>query len=216
MTAGTAIAGRCNGDHLKACIIDASKPLPCLPSLIPHGITLDKIRLAHAHTLSPMRADDAPVANLFCGLRGVSQNKRLSLPREKSGHTPARKKHGGTTRCTSSVKAQGAFQEMLAALHVDDKSSALHRPIVSPNCNVAGAGDRKDDSSNDEDYHPMSVHIPPPPSCLPKQKKIKPRIVLDGGFMTFLCPSTFNNQPFWKGQQPLYSDNKMVAFNVNF
>ncbi len=143
--AGAATAGGCNDDHFKACIVDASEPLPSLPSLVPHGITLDKIRLAHAPSSSPVRADDAPVANLFCGSRGVSQNKRLSLPRETSGHTPARKKHGGTTRCASSVKAQEAIKEMLATLHIDVELSDLHRPIVTPDCNVAGIGDHEDD-----------------------------------------------------------------------
>ncbi len=111
-----------------------------------------------------MHADDAPVANLLCGLRGVSPNKRLSLPREKSGYIPARKKHGRALRHASSVKAQGAIQEVLAALHVDEESSALHRPIVTtPDWDVAGVGDHKDDSSNNEDYHPTSGHLPPPP-----------------------------------------------------
>jgi hypothetical protein len=143
MTAGAATAGGCNNDCLKACIVAASKPLISLPSLIPHGITLDKIRLAHAPPLSPVRADDALVANLFCGLQGVSQNKKLSLPRTKLGHTPARKKRGGTTHRVSSVKARGEIQEMLAALHVDNsvncgaKLSNLHWPIVTPDCNVA-------------------------------------------------------------------------------
>jgi hypothetical protein len=119
MTAGAATAGGCNDNSLKACIVAASKPSISLPSLVPHGVTLNKIRLAHAPPSSPVRANDAPVMNLFCGSRGVSQNKRLSLPRTKLGHTPARKKRGGTMRRASSVKARGAIQEMLAALHVD-------------------------------------------------------------------------------------------------
>jgi hypothetical protein len=143
-TAGAATAGGCNNDRLKACIVAASKPLISLPSLIPQGVTLDKIRLTHAPPLSPVHADDAPVANLFCNLQGVSQNKKLSLPRAKLVHTLARKKRGGTTHCVSSVKARGAIQEMLAILHVEDlvnhgaKLSNLHWPIVTPDCNVAG------------------------------------------------------------------------------
>ncbi len=39
--AGAATAGGCNNDRLKACIVDASEPSPCLPSPVPHGITLD-------------------------------------------------------------------------------------------------------------------------------------------------------------------------------
>jgi hypothetical protein len=30
----------------------------------------------------------------------------------------------------------------------------LHRPIVTPDCNVAGVGDHEDDTSDNEDYHP--------------------------------------------------------------
>jgi hypothetical protein len=108
-TADAATASGCNNDRLKSCIVAASKPLISLPSLVPHGITLDKIRLAHAPLLSPMRANDAPLANLFCGSQVMSQIKRLSLPRAKLGHTPARKKRGRTTHRASSVKAQGAI-----------------------------------------------------------------------------------------------------------
>jgi hypothetical protein len=177
-TAGTATAGGCNNDCLKACIVAASKPSISLPSLIPDGITLDKKRLAHAPPSSPVRADDASVANLFCGLQGVSQNKRLSLPRVKLGRTPARNKRGRTMRQASSVKAQGAIQEMLAALHIDDlvdrgaKLTDLHLPIVTPNCNVAGVGDHKDDTSDNEDYHPDTTgHVPPPlHACLNKRR----------------------------------------------
>jgi hypothetical protein len=83
-TAGAVTAGRCNNNRLKACIVAASMPLPSLPSLVPHGITLDEIMLAHAPPLSPVHANDAPGVTLFCGLQGVSQNKRLTLPRAKS------------------------------------------------------------------------------------------------------------------------------------
>jgi hypothetical protein len=147
---------------------------PCLLCLISSPTTSLKVKLniAHAPPSSPVRANDALVANLFGGSQGASQNKRLSLPREKSGHTPARKKHGRTTHCASSVKAGGAIRELLAALHVDDSfdrgagSLDLHRPIVTPDCNVAGVGDLDDDTSNDENYHPTSGHVPPPPFTL--------------------------------------------------
>jgi hypothetical protein len=119
-----------------------------------------------------MRADDALVAILFGGSQGASQNKRLSLPREMSGYTPTRKKHGGTTHRPSLVKAGGGIWELLAALHVDNsfdrgaESSDLHRPIVTPDCNVAGVGDLNNDTFDDKDYHPMSGHVPPPPFLL--------------------------------------------------
>jgi hypothetical protein len=180
-TAGAAAAGGCNDNCLKACIVAASMPSPSLLSLVPHGITLDEIRLAHAPPLSPVRANNAPVVNLFCGLQGVSQNKRLSLPREMSGHTPARKKHGGTIRHASSVKARGAIKELLATLHVDDSldrgaiSSDLHRPIVTPHCDVAGVGDNKDDTLVDDDYHPMSGLALPPHHAYLNKRRSSPR-----------------------------------------
>jgi hypothetical protein len=73
------------------------------------------------------------------------------------------------THRASSVKAWGAIQEMLTTLHVDNlvdrgtELSNLHRPIVTPDCNVAGVGDHEDDTSDDKDYHPdTSGHLPPP------------------------------------------------------
>jgi hypothetical protein len=97
-------------------------------------------------------------------LQEVTQNKRLLTPREKSRHTPARKKHGRTTCQASSVKAQGIIHELLSSklssLHVDDllhgvaESLEVHRMIITPN------GDDSDDEmnkSNDNNYHPLST-----------------------------------------------------------
>jgi hypothetical protein len=74
-----------------------------------------------------MRTNEAPVANLFGVSQGVTQNKRSSIPREKTGHTPAREKHGDVTRCASSVRARVAIQEALSAemstLQVNDSLS---------------------------------------------------------------------------------------------
>jgi hypothetical protein len=56
----------------------------------------------------------------------------------------------------------------------------------------------------------------PPPSYLSTQKKINPKILLDRTFMTFLCPSTFDNQPFQKGQPPKYTNKEIDAFDKNF
>ena len=71
-----------------------------------------------------MRTNEAPVANLFGVSQGVTQNKRSSIPREKKGHTPARKKHGDVSRHASSVRVRVAIQEVLSAkmstLQVDD------------------------------------------------------------------------------------------------
>jgi hypothetical protein len=142
-------------------------------------------------------ANDAPVVNLFCNLQEFTQKKRQLIPRDESGHTPVRKKHGQTTHLTASVKAQGAVQELLAAelssLHVDDsfdgvvELSDVHWTILTHDCDKADDGINKSDNDN---YHPPSV-APPPSSSLPLQKhkkKIKPKIVLDCSFMTFLCP----------------------------
>jgi hypothetical protein len=201
-----------------------SNPPPQLPNLVPHEVTKGEINIAHATQSSPVLANDAPVANLFCDSRGVSTNKRLSLPREKLGHTPARKKRGRTMRCASSIKARGVIHELLAALHVDSltnrgtESSNLHLPFATPHGDDgddSNGGHNKGNTSNDKDYDLSSVFLPPP-SRLPTQNKKEPKIVLDCTFMTFLCPSTFDNQPFWKGQPPKYTNKEIDAFDNNF
>jgi hypothetical protein len=58
------------------------RPPTRLPEIAPHEGTQDKIKLAHAPPLSPIHANDTPIANLFGKLRGLSQNKRISAPRE--------------------------------------------------------------------------------------------------------------------------------------
>ena len=61
------------------------------------------------------------------GSLGFTLNKRQSIEREKSGHTPVRKKHAHTTCRASSVQGRVAIQEALSAemssLHVDDSLS---------------------------------------------------------------------------------------------
>jgi hypothetical protein len=82
-----------------------------------------------SHRPPPTLPCAPPVANLFGGSLGFTLNKRQSIKREKSGHTPARKKHGHTnTTCrASSVWARVAIQEALSAemssRHVDDSLS---------------------------------------------------------------------------------------------
>ena len=102
-------------------------PPPRSPDCPPHEVTHAEVIITQAEPSSPMCADEAPVANLFGGLLGVTQNKRPSIPREKSGHTPARKKHGDATQCASSVRAQAAIQDTLSSemctLHVDNSIS---------------------------------------------------------------------------------------------
>ncbi len=103
---------------------------PRSPNLVPHEVTKGAINIGHAPQSSPVHADNAPVANLFCDSQGVSQNKRLSLLREKLGHTPARKKQGGRTSRTSSVKARGAIWELLATYML------MICLIAAPNCPI--------------------------------------------------------------------------------
>jgi hypothetical protein len=140
---------------------------------------------------------------------------------EKSGHTPARKKQNRTTCHASTVKARGANQDLLAALHVDKSFdcsadlSDLHRTVVTTNGYNAGDGHNKGNTSDDDDYHPTSV-VHPPPFTFVEKKKIEPKIVLDCTFMTFLCPATFNNQLFCKCQPPLYSDEDISTFVDQF
>jgi hypothetical protein len=93
------------------------------------------------------------------------------------GHTLARKKHGRTMRRASYVKARGAIEELLlAALHINDlfdcgaKSSNLHRPIITPNCNDVDDRDNEGNTSDDEDYHPTSIVPPPLRACLNKER----------------------------------------------
>ena len=99
-------------------------PPPRSPDCAPHEVTHAKINIAQAAPHSPMRPDKSPVANLFGRSLGFTLNKRQSIEREKSGHTPARKKHVHTACRASSVRARVAIQEALSAemssLHVDD------------------------------------------------------------------------------------------------
>ena len=106
-----------------------STPPPGLPYIVPPSVTNTKINIANKPPSSPVPPDEAPDANLFGGLLGVTQNKRPSIGRDKSGHTPTKKKRGDTLRRASSVKARIAIQDALAAdmlsLHVDDPCDEL-------------------------------------------------------------------------------------------
>ncbi len=117
-----------------------------------------------------MHPDKSPVANLFGGSLGFTLNKRQSIEREKSGHTPARKKHGHTTCHAYSVWARVAIQEALSAemssLHVDDSLSS--RVKLPDNCRtmiVTPDGDEDDkqrinDSADDSNYDDAPVANP--------------------------------------------------------
>ena len=125
-----------------------------------------------------MRPDKSPVANLFGGSLGFTLNKRQSIEREKSGHTPARKKHGHTMCRASSVRARVAIQEALtvkmSSLHIDD---SLSRRVKLPDnwqtMIVTPDGDEDDeqliiDDSADDSYYDDATVANPTPKLLPK------------------------------------------------
>ncbi len=154
---------------------------PRSPDCTPHEVTHAEINIAQAAPSSPMRAYEAPVANLFGGSHGIALNKRPSIEREKSSHTPVRKKLGNPTRRASSVRARVAIQEALSAdmrsLHVDDSFNACvelsdqrRTMIVTPN----GDDDNYDsvDDSDDDVYDPAPV-ANTPPKCGQRRFKIK-------------------------------------------
>ena len=154
-----------------------SIPLPSSPNIVPPGVTNAKINIANKPLSSPVPPDVAPVANLFGGLLGVTQNKRPSIRREESKHTPARKKRGNTMFRASSVKARIAIQDALAAdmlsLHVNDPcnvSSHLRTAaVITPNADCGDTDDdRGDAESDDEDYSPDFIA---PPNQ--QQKRVK-------------------------------------------
>ena len=176
-----------------------------------------------------MHPDELPVANLFGGSLGFTLNKRQSIEREKSGHTPARKKHGHTTCRASSVWARVAIQEALAvemsSLHVDD---SLSRHVELPdNCRtmiVTPDGDEVDeqriidDSADGSDYDDVTV-ANPTPKLLPtkiRNKKSKPKLTLDRNFMCFLRPHTFDHKLFRRGKEDIYSIAQMERFDADY
>jgi len=90
-------------------------PPPRSPDCPPHKVTYAEVNIAQAAPPSLMRTNEAPVANLFGVSQGVTQNKRSSIPREKTGHTPARKKQRDATLRASSVRVRVTIQEALSA-----------------------------------------------------------------------------------------------------
>ena len=83
-------------NHKITAMADWTPPssLPCIAP--PPRVTKTEINIASEPTSSPDLPDKAPVANLFGGLHRITQNKRMSISREKFGHTPARKKRSDT------------------------------------------------------------------------------------------------------------------------
>jgi len=99
-------------------------------------------------------------------------NEAPAIQREKSGHTPTRKKHGNATRHAFSVRARAAIQDTLSAkmstLQVEDSISGCIETsdhcltmIVTPN-NNDDDDQCIDDSADDVDYDPVPVATPPP------------------------------------------------------
>jgi hypothetical protein len=105
-----------------------TRPRPKVRHIVPPGVTNAEINIANEPPSSPDLPDEAPAANLFGRSHGIAQNKRMSILREKSDHTPARKKRGDTARRASSLNARIVIQETLAAdmstLHVGDSLDA--------------------------------------------------------------------------------------------
>jgi hypothetical protein len=146
--------------------------LPHLPDIVPHKVTQDKIKLAHAPPSFPIHADDTPIANCFGDLRGLSQNKCIPGPRETTGLTPVREKHGAPICHASYLKAQSVIQEQLAKwlsslLHVlnsvtEGDDGLCDQPIVSLNGDAATNLNVDATSSNDDDYNLMPEYLIPP------------------------------------------------------
>jgi hypothetical protein len=198
-----------------------------LPDCAPHEVTHAKINIAQAAPQSLMRPDESPVANLFGRSLGFTLNKRQSIERENSGHTPARKKHGHTTCRASSLRARVAIHEALSAemssLHIDDSLSG--RVELSDDCRtmiVTPDGDEDDerisDSADDSDYDDALV-ANPTPKLLPmniRNKKSEPKLTLDRNFVCFLRPHTFDHKLFHRGKDDIYSITKMERFDANY
>jgi hypothetical protein len=175
-----------------------------------------------------MRPDKSPVANLFGRSLGFTLNKRQSIEREKSGHTPARKKHVHTACRASSVRARVAIQEALSAemssLHVDD---SLSRRVKLPdNCRtmiVTPDGDEDDkqhinNSAGDSNYDDAPV-ANPTSKLLPRKirnKKSEPKLTLNPNFMCFLRPHTFDHELFRRGKEDIYSIAEMERFDSDY
>jgi len=69
-----------------------STPPPGSPCIVPPGFTNAEIYIANEPPSSSVPPNEAPVANLLGPSHAIAQNKRMSILRETSGHTPARKK----------------------------------------------------------------------------------------------------------------------------
>ena len=146
-----------------------STPPPGSPYIVPPGITNAENNITNEPPSSSVPLDKAPVANLFGTSHAITQNKRMSILREKSVHTPARNKRCNTAHRASSLKARIALQETLAAdmlsLHVDDpcdeSSQQRLTAVVTPDGDCGNADcDCSDAESDDEDYSPDPVATP--------------------------------------------------------
>ena len=110
---------------------------------------------------------------VYCRVSPKTRDLRSPIPREKTGHTPARKKHGDMTRRASSVRARVAIQEALSAemstLQVNDSLSGrivessdhCQMMIITPDRDDDD-DQCVDDSADDEDYDHVPIANPPP------------------------------------------------------
>ncbi len=168
-------------------------PPPRLPDCPPHEVTHDEVNIAQAAPPSPVRTNKAPVANLFGVSQGVTQNKRSSIPRVKTGHTPVRKIHGDATQRASSVRARVAIQEALSAemstLQVDDSLSG--RIELSDHCQTTEMTTTTNASMTRLTTRimiPRRLPTPPPNHGLRRFeiKNSKPKLIINRNFMCFL------------------------------
>ncbi len=125
-----------------------------------------------------------------------------------------RKKHRDVTQRASAVKARVMIQEALSAelstLHIDDSFNA-HVGPSDEHLTIQITPDRDDDDerlndSDDEDYDPTPISKLTPK---PRPKKVSTKnsdfkFVLDRNFMCYLCPDTFNHEPFRRGKTDMY------------
>ena len=202
-------------------------PPPDSPNIVPPGVTNAEINIANEPPSSPMRTDNAHVANLFGASHAFAQNKRMSILREASGHTPARKKRGNTAHRVSALRARIAIQETLAAdmstLHVSESfvdreasSDLIRAPVATPDGDDDG-DERVDESDDDDnDYDPDSLPSVKPKKKTATKKAREGKVVLDRNFMCDLREDTFDPKPFRKGMQEKYSKSEIDRFDSDF
>jgi hypothetical protein len=103
-------------------------------------------------------------------LQILSEQAPFHHKRERTGHTPAKKKHGRSMRCASFITAYGLIQEQLASelslLHVSlslcNDSIDLNQTNVNPDGVAVHNSHDFGDTSNNNVYNPTSISNPLP------------------------------------------------------